>query len=498
MPNFLSLPLEDSQENKTEGRDFFTTLPDELLVLIFKSVPHKELIDLKETCKRFQSLILDYTVRLDYEAIQWDSSLKSEEDLVSLILSSPRLRSLSLIKEPLESQEPSSLIPSVLSSFKTRKKFAEQLSVKCPGIRVFEVSGMNGLRLVRDYSKITCKKTRGCQLQELRLYCKEEGVSLARLLISISMSCPSLKIFKWLRRTSQDVNNNRQMLMKNKMYSQVFSSLTALTGFSTNIINRDIISSSLTTLINLTRLVVWHLNQEEVEVLTKQLKALQILVLMSVEVAAVKRLKRLNQLKELTISLKRDTSFSQIQEEETSFQEFFRIRGSQLKLLSLNFKGKEAGRTLDHLTKYCVNLDHLKLREFQDLDNICNVLLTVAADEGNENQENENASQDIPLRKEVKQLLPSLQSFVWMDPQGQQATQDTQVIIGDGNQANDEDKENQAPNQKLILFQRKKENERERQMDSLSRGLFSICPSLTRVTTPYKSYYKKITNKHRK
>lgn len=494
--------------------NYFDILPDEVVLGIFKTVSPKDLSSLKKTCSRFSSLITGFTVRLDYEAIKVDCDVQTESDFKDLILQSKRLKQLSLLnflryedsedktyaliaedyrfKKTRQSSEPALLLECLLSTAFTSKDFARQLAVSCPLIETIEISGIKGLKFVMYYSK-ACTKVNGmCRLKDIRVYTKDSLKEISKTMVKISQDCPSLRVFKLLRRSSfKDWLNNRH---QKEISELVYELSPKLTGFSTNIIDRSLLHSCMTSFTNLTRLVVWTLKAHEVDLLSKSLSFnLRALVLMSVEVSSVQYLYRLVNLTDLTFSLSRQTTQQQVDEAAELFKSFF---ASAVKLMSLSlvWKDLQSGGCLDYLTKYCESLQCLRIKNFKDVSNIAGLLLTVV-----------NTSQEEPIpRKNVKALLPNLRMLSWTESPTMNTTTDgilaaqlpglqvqhQQEVVEEHPQIINAGIAHLSP---LMVFavKSKEQLDREVTIDRLVHAMFMKAPKLKEVFTSYKTYVKR-------
>jgi len=200
--------------------------------------------------------------------------------------------------------------------------------------------------------------------------------------MSISKASPGLTVLKYLRRSPVKSFYSRVD------FNQVWDELAPkLTGFSTNLPFRPIITGALSRLVNLSRLVVWTLHEDEVEILSKNMSQLKILVLMSVQVESIQHLYRLKQLKELTMVISKHTLPQVMQLCKGYFDDFFESEtGRQLTHFSFNFKGISPSGCLDSLTRYCTQLKELRIKEVEldeDLTKL-SIILTTVVGEGEE------------------------------------------------------------------------------------------------------------------
>lgn len=495
-------------------------LPDEIVLEIFKTVTPVDLISLKKSCERFQKLITDYTVRLDLDAVKVDESIQCEEDFKHLILGCKRLKQLSLInylryegsndmtcalkappvkevkgrrckktslgsiKEALSeehhvnrrqstSKEPALLLESMFNCASVAKDFANEVAVFCPLLQMLEVTGVKGLRFVLYLAKAFNRVHGKNRINEIRVYSRDNLKEVATLVIKISKQCPHLAVFKLLRRTPvRSITTNHSVI--DEMVRQIAPKLLA---FSTNFTNETLLRSSMTHLVNLRRLVAWTLSSPEVEHLSNHLSSLQILVLMSVDVNAVQHLDKLLLLKDLTFSLKRQTSQEDVNEAAPLFKNFLASKvGRQLITLSLVWKNLKSGGCLDYLTEYATSLRNLKLKDFSDLDHIQKILLdkTILRFDAKERKSKIH---------DAVQILPNLTSFSWME-----SNPDSTSVVNPPISLFIQDLEGQELHVFPVAISVKT---REETLDELINSLFFKYTNLRYAYNPFKTFVRR-------
>jgi hypothetical protein len=335
-------------------------LPDEIVLEVLKLVSPEDLSRVKRVNRRLRALVLNYTVRLDYTAFIKDESVLRPPDFADLILQCPRLKALSLIKPADQPGHPACFMDSFLQPAKQRTRFAKLMSRSCPNIRLFEVSSLPSLRMVRDYARFLKQKA---AITEIRLYLTK-SLPVPGLMLAIEQCCPQLRVFKFLRREMAEPlarTDQRFDLMWSRMANK-------LTGFSTNVQDRQIIKPALTRLVHVRRLVIWFLTATEMGLMTQHCTQITTLILMSADPAGFKFLKRLPHLTDLTFCLQRD-EYVQMDAFRADFGAVFHEIGSRLKRISFDFRKSSSAGCLSHLIR-CTQLTDLKLRGFDDEDKI--------------------------------------------------------------------------------------------------------------------------------
>ena len=343
-------------------------LPDEILLEILKLVTPEDLSRVKQVCWRLRSIVLNYTVRLDHNAFLKDTSVSSISGFADLILQCPRLKVLSLIHQPEGGVGvPVCFMERLMRCGKRRAQFAKQLAASCPVIRVFEVASLPTLRLVRDYVR-SLKQTSA--LTEIRLY-SCNSIQVRILMLAIARVSPCLRIFKFLRRAPA-----APLPPGDTGYAHLWDQLAPrLTGFSTNVSDRSILTPALTRLTGLRRLVVWFLVSEEIDLLTRHATQLHSLILMSADVAGFRFLVRLQHLTDLTFSLAREQRDSQeVAAFADDFDSVFRVVGRRLQRASFDLRNASSGACLASLA-HCHQLRELKLRGLTDASVVLHALL---------------------------------------------------------------------------------------------------------------------------
>lgn len=142
---------------------------------------------------------------------------------------------------------------------------------------------------------------------------------------------------------------------------------THLTGFSTNVLDRGIISSAIRLLVNVERLVIWYLNSEEMETLCRNLTNIRILILMGCDVSGLKYVSRLPHLEEFQYTFLKPQSDNRMITNPTGlqsdFKRIFQTFGPQLQKLSLSFSVSPEyfNSCFDHLSTFSTGLKEFKV-----------------------------------------------------------------------------------------------------------------------------------------
>lgn len=209
-----------------DGYCHFDDLSDELLVIIFKGVDTKSVTSLLKVSKRFLRVTTGNTFKLDPMTLASDDSM-SPIGMRKFILMCNSLKHLDLVIISKRDTRP--FLDELFESNKMRIKFAKDLFINCPNIRIFEVASLKALMMLRDYSKMLFTKTGECNIREVRVYVSN-SIHVRNLMMSINQYSPHLKIFKLLRRNP--INGSRDRTDKNPdIYPQLWQSMAPkLTG----------------------------------------------------------------------------------------------------------------------------------------------------------------------------------------------------------------------------------------------------------------------------
>ena len=359
----------------------FDFLPDEILLRIFEFLDDKSRVEMKITCPRFHDLILAHTVKLDHKCIQLDRTVSNPISAYDLILSCPRLKCLSLIENP-KNNITQPFLNGPLIYCQTRVVIAKQLALRCINIRIVDVASIQALRLIKDYVRFLGGSSR---LTELRVYSSEVR-SLVKVMLEIVRYSPNLTVFKLLRRTCQ---KRVASSIDEFLYNQLWTLLgRQLISFSTNVSDRLVLANCCSKMVNLQRIVIWHLDEHEVFTLATNCKQLKVVILMNCSLYGFKHLVHFQNMVDLTFHI--HPHFLGVDYYLCKdFEKTFAVIGMKLIHLSLVMKNTVIRNLLSSMPRYCLNLQELKLKEINQ--------------------------SDYPMIIEIIPALPSLTCLHWTD-----------------------------------------------------------------------------------
>lgn len=340
--------------------EFFANLPDEVVLNIAKSIETgpESLKAFRGVSVRFRRVAFMLITKVDRKVIQEELPFTEDgESILQFILNCSNLKQLSLIiNDGKKVAEP--LLDSIIQSSDDAKKVAKSLAANCPNIRSIEISGIQALRMVREYVRILNKEDR-CQLEEVRTFSIQNFNTMFRVMREINQLSPKLNTFKLLQRD--------RMSKKKKLVVPIrdlwVEMSPKLTKFSTNIDNKLMLCHALSSLTKLERIVVWGLREKELYILCKSLVNLRILILMSVDLTGIHLVSQLKNLTELHIKVPNryeppdEMDIIPLQQE---FRVLFCEIGSNLQKMSFNFRNTSTSHLLDSIPKYCTSLTELK------------------------------------------------------------------------------------------------------------------------------------------
>lgn len=365
--------LERTNSDKlTDTMCHFDKLPNEIVLHIFELVGKKGQVQLRKTCTRFRDLILSSTTRVDQTLMQVDPDIRPRQAM-QLILDCPRLKVLSLIDSSSSPATTRPYLNSLISYSSSRNEIGDLMSLKCPLIESIDVASLEALRLVKRYVE---RLNGSSQLTSLRVF-SSNVQTVVSLLLGIIKYSPKMSSFKLLRRThpkTVDVNCEEK-------YHQLWTLMgQQLITFSINVKDRHVLANCFSLMPFLQRIVIWHLEENDVLALVTNSKSLRTVILMNCAVGAFKHLIHLPQLTDLTFHVNpyekvNGSAHSPPRLERITvlppffeFYETFRKIGGRLTRLVLVLKDLFFDSRLSPIAEYCTNVVEMKLKEINQSD----------------------------------------------------------------------------------------------------------------------------------